>query len=137
MASYNKAILIGRLGADCQTAVSANHNPVVKFSMVTSEIFKNKSGEKQENATWHNIVIFGKLATSLERFLLKGTQILMEGRIENKSYEQEGVMKYYSSIICSKLVLLSSEPKSSAPEKDPTDETEPKKDIEPEDDVPF
>ncbi len=96
--SVNKAILIGNLGKDPELKFLESGRAVCKFSLATSEKW-TKDGEKHENTTWHNIVAWGKQAEVIKEYLSKGRQVYIEGRIENRSYEQDGVTKYISEVV--------------------------------------
>jgi len=99
--SVNKAILIGRLGKDPELTYTASGRAVAKFSLATSETWKDKeSGQKQEKTTWHNIVSWGRQAEVIKEYLSKGQQVYIEGRIENRSYEdKEKQKKYISEVV--------------------------------------
>ncbi|OGJ88121.1 MAG: hypothetical protein A2268_04985 [Candidatus Raymondbacteria bacterium RifOxyA12_full_50_37] len=106
----NKAILIGNLGKDPELRYVSTGNAVANFSLATTENFKDKSGQKQSRTTWHNIVIWGKLAEIANQYLKKGGQVYLEGRIDNRSYDDKsGNKRYVSEVVVDmngKLVLL-------------------------------
>lgn len=107
MASLNKASLIGNLGKDPELKYIASGNAVCNFSLATAESYKDKSGEKQSRTTWHNIVIWGKLAEIANQYLKKGSQVYLEGRIDNRSYDdKDGNKRYVSEVICNQMVML-------------------------------
>lgn len=101
----NKVSLIGNLGKDPE---AKGNSGMVVFSLATSENWKDKEGVKQERVTWHNIVVFDKLADICQTYLKKGKQIYIEGRIQNRSYEADGVTKYTSEIVANTMVMLGS-----------------------------
>lgn len=101
----NKVILMGRLGNNPETK-QANGQQLAKFSLATTESYKDKSGEKKEQTEWHNIVVWGKLAEIAEKYLTKGSQILVEGKISYKSYEKDGEKKYYTEILASSFQMI-------------------------------
>ncbi len=101
--SVNKVILKGRLGQD-----PTNTSGVVKFSIATSQKFKDKDGNSQEKTQWHNIVAFGKTGEVLEKYLHKGDEIYIDGQIEYR--EHEG--KYYTSIIVKEFDFISGKKQS-------------------------
>lgn len=111
--SVNKAILIGRLGKDVDLQYTPGGKAVAKFSIATSETWKDAQGEKQEKTTWHNIVAWGKLAEICAQYLAKGMQVYIEGRIDNRSYEKDGQTRYISEIIMSTMQMLGQKPNSS------------------------
>ena len=106
--SVNKAILIGRLGKDPKMAHSQDGKAKCTFSLATSESWK-KDGEKQEKTTWHNIVAWGKPAEIIKEYMSKGREIYIEGRIDNRSYDdKEGVKKYISEVIVQNFQFIGS-----------------------------
>ncbi len=132
--SLNKVILIGHLGRDPEIKSLENGVKLARFSIATSEVFKNKSGDKSEHTEWHNIVLWRNLANIAELILKKGDQILIEGRIRSRTWEdQESKQKRYSfEIIGDQLTLLNSK-KQTGPTKDSHSNTE----NEAVDDLPF
>lgn len=107
MSSFNKAVVLGYLGKDSELKSTQNGNSVASFSVATSETFKNKAGEKTEKTTWHNIQVWGKTAEALSQYLTKGSRVLVEGKISNRSYDkQDGTKGYISEIIANNIVLL-------------------------------
>ena len=109
MSSFNKAVVLGYLGKDSELKQTHSGNSVASFSLATSEIFKDSTGAKTEKTTWHNIVMWGESADALSQYLLKGTRVLVEGKISNRSYDkQDGSKGYISEIIANNIVLLGS-----------------------------
>lgn len=105
--SVNKVILIGNVGKDPDTRHLEGGNVVSKFSLATSEVYKNKVGEKITNTEWHNIVLWKGLAEIAEKYVRKGTQLYIEGRIRTRSYtDQGGVTKYTTEIIADSMQML-------------------------------
>ena len=100
--SINKVILLGRLGADPEIRVSQDGKKIARFSLATSESWKDKStNEKKEKTEWHKIVIFSSgLAEISEKYLKKGSLIYIEGQITTRKYtDQSGVEKYITEIV--------------------------------------
>ena len=109
MSSFNKVIVLGFLGKDSELKQTHSGNSVASFSLATSETFKDSTGAKTEKTTWHNIVLWGKSADALSQHLKKGTRVLVEGKISNRSYDkQDGSKGYVSEIIANNIVLLGS-----------------------------
>ena len=107
MGSLNKVLLIGNLGKDPELRYTPDGLAILKFSIATSEYFNDKSGNKSEKTTWHNIVAFGKMGQTLANYLNKGKQVCVEGRINNRSYDdKDGNKKYISEIVATNIVLL-------------------------------
>jgi single-strand DNA-binding protein len=102
----NSATLIGRVGKEVESA-QANGKTVAKFSLATTESYKDKSGEKQETTTWHNIVVWGALADVCVKYLQKGSLVYVEGKISNRSWDdKDGNKKYMTEIVCSEMKML-------------------------------
>ncbi len=102
----NSVKLIGRLGKDPEVK-SYNNNKKASFSIATSETYKNAKGEKVEDTQWHNIVIWGKLAETVEKYLKKGQEVAVEGKLVHRNYETDkGEKKYITEINVSDLVML-------------------------------
>ena len=108
----NKAILIGNLGRDPELKYVPSGNSVANFTLATGETFKDRSGNRQTRTTWHNIVIWGKLAEVANQYLKKGSQVYLEGRIDNRSYDdKDGNKRYVSEVVVDmngKMVMLGS-----------------------------
>ena len=95
MAGVNKVILLGNLGKDPEVRRLDDGRGVANFSLATSETYKNKSGEKVTNTEWHNIVLWSPLADIAENYLKKGSQVYIEGKISNRSYDDKDFIKKY------------------------------------------
>jgi single-strand DNA-binding protein len=118
----NKAILIGNLGRDPEIS-NINSMTVAKFSIATSERWKDKNiGEIQERTEWHRITPFGRLAEICARYLSKGRQVCIEGRIQTSSWEKDGITRYSTEIIASKMKMLGA--KDSGRDYSPSETTE-------------
>jgi single-strand DNA-binding protein len=100
-------MLIGNLGRDPELKVTPSGQALARFSVATTETWKNPQGEKQSKTEWHNIVVWGKQAETAEKFLRKGRQVLIEGRIQYREYtDQAGVKKTATEIRCDNFVML-------------------------------
>jgi len=124
--NLNKVIIVGRLTQDPQAKTLPSGQQVCSFSMATNRVFNDKSGQKQEQTEFHNIVLWGKLADIASQYLTKGALALIEGRLQTRSWsDASGVKKYRTEIVGQ---LLQMGPKSggkSAPrEKDERPEPE-------------
>ena len=107
----NKATIIGRLTADPESRTTPTGQTVVSFSVATSLVWKDSSGEKKEKTEFHNIVAWRKLAEIITQYLKKGSQIYLEGRLQTRSWEdQNGVKKYKTEIIADNMIMLGSKP---------------------------
>ncbi len=141
----NKAIIIGNLTRDPELKSLPSGNAVTTFSLATNRVWKDKEGNKQEGADYHNIVIFGRQAENVAQYLKKGSSALVEGRLTTRSWETDGVKKYRTEIIADRVQFGpkrdgGSTPASQAPagaKKEEIDTIEyPQEDINPED-IPF
>lgn len=102
----NSVQLIGRLGKDPEVKVFGEKKKAT-FSMATSDSYKNQKGEKVEDTQWHNVVIWGKLAGIAEKYLKKGTEVAIEGKLVHRIYETDkGEKKFFTEINVNDLVLL-------------------------------
>ena len=108
MAGINKAILVGNLGKDPEMRYTPNGVPVCYFPMATSETYKDRnSGERITKTEWHNIVIWRGMAETAEKFLKKGSQVYIEGKIKTRSWEdQQGQKRYTTEIVADVMQLL-------------------------------
>jgi single-strand DNA-binding protein len=105
----NRVILIGRLGQNPETKTIENGSKVTHFTMATDDSHKNSEGQRITEATWHNVVAWNGLADVATRFLKKGRQVAVEGKIVYRTYEdKKGVTKNITEIVLSDLVLLGS-----------------------------
>jgi len=147
MASVNKVILVGRLGKDPEVKYTQNGVAVASFSLATDEQWKNKEGEKQQKTTWHNLVLWDKLAEIAGQYLTKGQQIYVEGKLQTRKWEdKDGNTRYTTEIVIANLVMLGSKSdnEGSSDEKSARKKAAPKK-SEPQedglgvgdDDIPF
>jgi len=107
MSGVNKVIVLGRLGQDPEVKQVNNSNTVCRISVATSEAWKGKDGQAQERTEWHRIVIWGKLAEICGKYLSKGRQVYVEGRLETRSWEDDkGQKKYATEIVASKVEFI-------------------------------
>lgn len=102
----NKVILLGTVGREpeCKTFASGKANAV--FSMATQKFFKDNSGEKKTETTWHNIIAWSTTASIVQRFVHKGSKIYLEGELKNEEYEKDGQKRYVTKIMATSIVLL-------------------------------
>ena len=107
MASVNKAILIGHVGRDPEVTHMQNGDAVAKFSIATTDTWKDKSGQRHENTVWHNIVIFRKLGEIAGEYLKKGSLVYLEGRIQNRKWQdKDGNDRYTTEVVCDEMKML-------------------------------
>ena len=106
MASVNKVILVGNLGRDPEVRFMPNGEAVCNFSIATTENWKDKSGVKQEKTEWHNIVMYRKLAEIAGEYLKKGRPVYVEGRLQTRKWEKDGVTRYSTEIVADSMQML-------------------------------
>jgi single-strand DNA-binding protein len=115
MASVNKVILIGNLGADPETRYLPSGDAVTNIRIATTEAWKDKGGEKQEHTEWHRIAFFGKQAEIAGEYLKKGSPVYVEGRIRTRKWQdKDGQDRYSTEIVADRMQLLGS--RSGGPE---------------------
>lgn len=103
----NSVQLIGNLGMDPEVKEVSNGNKMARFSLATSESYNKANGEKVTETQWHNLVVWGKQAEIVEKYLKKGKQIAVEGKLETNSYDdKEGNRKFYTQIKVNDFVML-------------------------------
>jgi single-strand DNA-binding protein len=109
MASVNKVILIGNLGQDPDVRYLPNGDAVTNITLATTEIWKDKSGEKQEKTEWHRVTFYRKLAEIAGEYLKKGRQVYVEGRLETRKWtDKEGKERYTTEVIANDMKMLGS-----------------------------
>lgn len=108
MASVNKVILVGNLGADPETRFMPSGDPICNLRLATTDSYKDKtSGDRKETTEWHRVVMFGRLAEIAGQYLKKGSQVYIEGRIRtNKWTDKEGQERYTTEIIANEMKML-------------------------------
>ena len=105
----NKVILVGNCGGDPEIRYMPNGNAVVNLTIATSESWKDKSsGDNVDKTEWHRIVFFNKLAEIVGEYVHKGSKLYIEGRLQTRSWEQDGVKRYATEIIASEMQMLDS-----------------------------
>jgi single-strand DNA-binding protein len=103
----NRVVLIGHLGANPETKKLESGKEVARFSLATTESYKNDKGEKVSETQWHNIVAWGKVAEIAGKFLEKGKEVAVEGRLVTRNYDdKEGVKRYVTEVVLSDLLLI-------------------------------
>jgi single-strand DNA-binding protein len=105
----NKVQLIGHLGMDPEVKALNGGKKLAKMSIATNETYKNAKGEKVTDTQWHNLIAWGKTAEIVEKFLKKGSEVAIEGKLINSNYtDKEGVKKYFTEIEVSEVLMLDS-----------------------------
>lgn len=143
MASINKVILIGNLGKDPEVRYTTDGTAVATFSIATSDEWKDKdSGEKKERTEWHRIVAWRRLGEICGEYLSKGRQVYVEGKLQTRSWEKDGVTRYTTEIVASAVQFLGGRDgndgsRSSADAPGPHTSMEPPYQDSSDDDIPF
>jgi single-strand DNA-binding protein len=105
--SVNKVILVGNLGKDPDLRYTAGGTAVCTFSLATSERYKDRDGQQQEKTEWHNIVAWRQLAEICGKYLTKGKQVYIEGKIQTRSYDdRDGNKRYITEIVADQMQML-------------------------------
>jgi single-strand DNA-binding protein len=106
----NKVQLIGNLGNAPEVKNTENGKKLARFSMATNETYRGRTGEKVTETTWHNIVAWGKVAEIAEKYLTKGKEIAIEGKLTNHSYtDKEGIKRFVTEIQVNELLMIGGE----------------------------
>jgi len=146
--SINKVILVGNLGKDPELRYTPSGVAVATFSLATSERFKGRDGQQQERTEWHNIVVWRGLAEICGKYLHKGRQVYIEGKIQTRSYDdRDGNKRYITEIVADNMQMLGrggdeggsqrggwQGPSEPAPQSSPNYDEPP---FNPDDDIPF
>jgi single-strand DNA-binding protein len=107
MASVNKVIIVGHLGRDPELRFTQGGMAVAKLAVATSRKWTNKETQQtQEETEWHRVTVWGKSAEACDKYLAKGSQVYVEGRLRTSSYEQDGVKKYATEIVSDTVQFL-------------------------------
>lgn len=104
--SLNRVTLLGNVGKEPIIENTATGKTVCKFSIATTESYKDKSEQWQEVTDWHNVVIWGKLAEVAGKFLQKGSKVYIEGKLKTRSYDKDNITRYVTEVIADNMVLL-------------------------------
>jgi len=103
----NQVQLIGNVGQEPTITNLDNGRKVARLSLATNEHYKNANGEKQTDTQWHTVVAWGKSAEIIEKYVSKGKEIAIEGKLSSRSYEdKEGVKRYVTEVVASEILLL-------------------------------
>jgi single-strand DNA-binding protein len=104
----NKVQLIGRLGADPEIKTGAGYSKLARFNIATDESYKNAKGEKVKETQWHTLIAWGKTADFAEKYLTKGIEVVVEGKLINRNYtDKNDVKRYITEIVVNELVIVS------------------------------
>src|SRR3954465_190674 len=106
MGSVNKVILVGNLGADPELKYTPSSRPLCNLRIATTDVFKDKSGQRQERTEWHRVTVWGDTAENCSKYLAKGRSVYVEGRLQTRSYDKEGQKHYATDIVADRVVFL-------------------------------
>jgi len=144
--SVNRVILVGNLGANPEVRFTQGGQPVANLRIATTERWTDKSGQRQESTEWHRVVLFGKTAEVAQKYLVKGRQVFIEGRIQTRQWQdQQGQKRYSTEIVATNMQMLGGRGgEGGAPPRDDMGQTVPADDAigaefggGPDDDIPF
>ncbi len=103
----NKVQLIGNLGNAPEVKTLDGGKKVARFSMATNETYRDRAGRKETETTWHNVVAWGKIAELAEKYLTRGKEIAIEGKLVNRTYsDKDGIKRYVTEIVANELLLI-------------------------------
>lgn len=103
----NRVQLIGNLGNDPEIITLESGKKLAKMTIATNETYKNAKGDLVKETQWHNVVAWGKTAEIIEKYLVKGKEVAIEGKLTSRSYEdKEGIKRYITEINCNELLML-------------------------------
>ena len=127
MASVNKVILIGNLGRDPEVRYMPSGDAVANITIATTETWKDKAGEKQEQTEWHRVAMFGKTAEIAGEYLKKGSQVYIEGKLQTRKWtDKEGQERYTTEIRADRMQMLGSRSGGSERMAPPDDDAPPR-----------
>jgi single-strand DNA-binding protein len=106
MSSLNKACILGRVGQNPETKQMQSGTSLTTLTLATHEVWRDKQGEKKEDLQWHNIVVWGKQAETVAKYVSKGDLIYVEGKIQTDTYEKDGVKHWSTKIIAKDVKFL-------------------------------
>ena len=143
---FNKAILIGRLGRDPEVRYTTSGTAVADFSVATNEVWTDQSGERQERTEWHRIVVWRRLAEICEKYLRKGSLVMIEGRLQTREWDdRDGNRRRTTEIVALGMKMLDSRsdrmgggPPADRPARRSSAPSQPSQEVEiTDDDIPF
>ena len=137
MSSLNSVTLIGNLAAKPELKILASGQSVTSLRLATNENWVAKDGTKKNSVCWHQVVVWGKSAESCAKYLDKGRQVLVEGKIQNRSYvDKEGITRYVSEVVADRVQFLGGKPSEAQLENGPETQA-PEETVDSLDEIPF
>ncbi len=145
MGSVNKVILVGNLGADPELKYTPSNRALCNLRIATTDVFKDKSGVKQERTEWHRVTVWGDQAENCQKYLGKGRSVYVEGRLQTRSWDdKEGNKRYSTEVVADRVVFLGGGGGRAQAGRPASDEAPPPEPVEPaagppatDDDIPF
>jgi len=108
MGSVNKVILIGNLGADPELKYTPSSRALCNLRIATTDVFKDKGGQRQERTEWHRVTVWGDQAENCSKYLSKGRSVYIEGRLQTRTYDKDGQKHYATDVVADRVVFLGS-----------------------------
>jgi single-strand DNA-binding protein len=108
MGSVNKVILVGNLGADPELKHTPSNRALCNLRLATTEVYKDKGGQRQEKTEWHRVTVWGDQAENCSKYLSKGRSVYIEGRLQTRSYDKDGQKHYATDVVADRVVFLGS-----------------------------
>lgn len=138
MASLNRVTIIGNLGADPEVKYTQNQTAVCNFNVATSESWLDDKGQKQERVEWHRVTVWSKAAENCGKYLAKGRQVCVEGKLQTRKWQdKEGHDRYTTEIVAQNVVFLGSNPNAKDGGQSQQAPAQPQGGGVPDSDVPF
>lgn len=106
MGSVNKVILVGNLGADPELKYTPSSRALCNLRIATTDVFKDKGGQRQERTEWHRVTVWGDQAENCSKYLAKGRSVYIEGRLQTRSYDKDGQKHYATDVVADRVVFL-------------------------------
>ncbi len=107
MASVNKVILVGNLGADPELKYTPSNRPLCNLRIATSDVYKDKTGQRQEKTEWHRVTVWGDQAENCNKYLAKGRMVYVEGRLQTRTWDdKDGNKRYATDIVADRVQFL-------------------------------
>ncbi len=124
--SFNQVVLIGRVGQDAEVS-EVGSTTLAKFTMATSESWRDKSGEKKETTEWHSIEVWGKMAEAVGKWIEKGRELCVVGKITTQTWEKDGKKNYKTVIRAHEVKFVGAKPEGSKKRSDADDDDAPRR----------
>ena len=118
-ASVNKCIILGNLGADPELRYTQNQTPVASINIATTEYSTDASGQRQEKTEWHKVVLWAKMAENAAKYLSRGRSVYVEGRLQTRMWEKDGVKHYTTEIVAQNIQFLGGNPNQTQGQEQP------------------